>query len=156
MARLAFEENYGVRWVPGTALSMTAPVLAQITAGTDITDFIPKDGLNPGASNNTIDVGHLGTAYDATELGSYGHSLSVTFFKDDIADDAWDLFPRGSRGFLVVSPFVREPVATSKVYIFKCVSQEPQLPSTAANTRQTFTVEFAVQEANMRAVVSAT
>lgn len=155
MARLAFEENYAVMWVPVVAV-LAAPTVAELAAGTDVTDFIPKDGFNPGASNNTIDIGHLGTAYDATEIGSYGHSLSVTFFKDDVDDAAWDLFTRGARGHLVVSPFSNAPVATDVVYVFKCAAQEPQLPSTAANTRQTFTVEFAVQEATMRGVVSAT
>lgn len=152
MARLVFEDNYGVYWATSVA-AINAPTGAEIVAAEDITDFIPKDGFNPGASNNTVDVGHLGTAYDATEIGSYGHNLSVTMFKDDEDDDAWDLFPRGARGFLIVSPFSRVPGSGDPVYVWKCAAQEPTLPSTAANTRQSFTVEFAVQDADMRAVV---
>ena len=154
MSRIVFEANYAISWVP-TVADISSVTTTELDTGTDITDFVPKDGFNPGGTSNTVDVGHLGTAYDATEIGSYGHALSVTFFKDDVNDDAWDLFPRATRGYLVVSPFNRTPVTGDTLYVWKCASQEPTLPSTASNTRQSFTVDFAVQDANMRSVVAA-
>lgn len=164
MARIVFEEQYRVRFVP-TITNKAAPTVAQLTAGTDITSLVAKDGVNFGTSENVVDTSDISTAFDSQTIGSWGASLTLTFFKDDGTDTAWDLFPRGTSGFIVIAPFgfggpagtkTSSPIAGDKLYVFPIVAQQPQLSPSAANERQTFTSTFpSTSEPEYRAVTAA-
>lgn len=159
MSRLVFEENYHVYVLPTQPANPDSPTMTEITAGDDITSFIPKDGFNPGVSNNRVSAGDLSTAFDAELMGSHGAQLSVTAFMDDEdgANDAFDTFGvRGFEGAFVVC--WRGPAAPGEpAFVWPDVeSGSPMLPTTAANERQTFTAEFANRaEPEYHAVVSA-
>jgi hypothetical protein len=160
MARLVFEERYRIRFVP-TLTNKAAPTVAQITAGTDITTLVAKDGVNYGTSENKVSTSDIASAFDSETIGSWGASLQLTFFKDDATDTAWDLFVRGLAGFIVIAPFGfkganNAPLAADKVYVFPVVTQQPQLAASAANEHQTFMTSFAVTSPpDYRAVVAA-
>jgi hypothetical protein len=160
MARLAFEENYRLRFVP-TITNKAAPTVAQITAGTDITTLVSKDGVQYGTSENKVSTADIATAFDSETIGSWGASLQLTFFKDDVSDTAWDLFVRGLVGFIVIAPYGftganNTPAAANKVYVFPVITQQPQIAPSAANERQTFMSSFAVTSPpEYRAVVAA-
>lgn len=162
MARIVFEENYAVYWLDTAPSNPAAPTVAELTAGTDITAYIPKDGFAPGVSNNRVAAGDLSTAFDAEIMGSHGAQLSVTAFMDDGAtNEAFDTFGvRGATGAFVAIWDGGGPVASSKCFVWPYVEAgSPQLPTTAANERQTFTAEFAVggdgSEPNYHAAVAA-
>lgn len=146
MARLVFEENYKVYWLDAAPADPAAPTVAEITAGTDVTSFIPKDGFAPGVTNNRVSAGDLSTAFDAEIMGSHGAQLQVTAFMDDGTNTAFDTFGvRGATGCFVAIWDGGGPVASSKAFVWPYVeSGTPSLPTTAANERQTFTAEFAV------------
>jgi hypothetical protein len=151
--QLVFEENYAVHFCPVIA-AMESPTVAEINAGIDVTELLTKDGVNPGSSNNKVAAGNLATAFDAEIMGSHGANLSMKYFKDNEDDIAWDLFPRLTSGYYVVSPF-GPAIAGAPVYVWKVQTGEPTLPSSAANERQTFTSECAVQKSELYAQVAA-
>ena len=150
MARIVFEEKYKVIFAP-TVASVSAPTVANLTAGEDLTAFVPKDGVQPGVGNNRVSTAAIDTKFDSEIMGSWGSQLAITFFKDDTADDAWDALPRGTTGYIVILPFggsgvAGAPAASDPAYVWPVESGAPNLPQSAANERQTFTIEFAVTD----------
>lgn len=159
MARLVFEENYKVYWLDTAPADPAAPTVTEITAGTDITPFIPKDGFNPGTSNNRVAAGDLSTAFDAEVMGSHGSQLTVSSFMDDGAgsNTAFDTYGvRGATGAIVVC-WRAAAAADEPCFVWPDVEAgSPILPTTAANERQTFDAEFAVRaEPDYHATVAA-
>lgn len=146
MARIVFEEKYSVYWLATSPANPAAPTVAELTAGTDVTSYIPKDGFAPGVSNNRVAAGDLSTAFDAEIMGSHGAQLSVTAFMDDTTNTAFDTFGvRGATGAFVAVWDGDGAVIGAKAFVWPYVEAgSPSLPTTAANERQTFTAEFAV------------
>jgi hypothetical protein len=146
MPRIVFEENYEVYWLDAAPADPAAPTVAELTAGDDITSYIPKDGFAPGVSNNRVAAGDLSTAFDAEIMGSHGAQLSVTAFLDDTTNTAFDTFGvRGATGAFVAIWDGGGAAAGSKAFVWPYVEAgSPTLPTTAANERQTFTADFAV------------
>lgn len=147
MARLVFEENYHVYMLATPPADPEAPTMAEINAGDDITDYIPKDGFAPGVSNNRVPAGSLATSFDGELMGSHGAQLAITAFMDDQngANDAFDTFGvRGWTGAFVVT-WRAAAAAGEPAFVWPYVEAgSPGLPTTAANERQTFNAEFAV------------
>lgn len=142
-----------------TVTNVAAPTVAQLTAGTDITTFLTKDGLNIALSQNTVDNTSLAETFDAQLVGSWGGSLTLTFKRDASADTAWDLFEHGDVGYIVVRRGVAHAgafAASDKVEVYPVQSGEPVPNATAANAQATATVTFAVTaQPDLHAVVAA-
>lgn len=162
MSRYPFEEFTKVVWVPGAAgiANMAAPTLAEIAAGTDITCFLTKDGLNPGGSTNKVDQGTLCNRVDGQTVGSVGYDMSLKGYRDNGAggDDFWDLAVWGSEGFLVVRrgiPFATAFAAGQKVEVYQSQMGEPVPASSAANANQALDLAMAVADAEIKATVAA-
>lgn len=155
MARYGTEENVTLWWVP-TIADIAAPTVAEITAGTDITCEFAE--FTPGVTQNNIDTSGYCSRVDSEVVGTVGYSLSIDFYRDDTDDTAWELFSWGLEGHLVWREGVAyDPDATAadKVSVWQAQSGEKQIAATAKNTRRTFTVGFAVQAAELDAVVAA-
>ena len=156
MPSLVYEENTKVVYLPTIAAVDLEPTVAEIAAGTDVTSYITKDGINEGASNNRVASGTIDTAFDAEEPGSYGFQLSLTAERDDTDDDFFDLFVRGLRGYILISD-TASVAATEKCRVYPVAAMSPEFPASAANTKKTVTVPFAVTAPpNLRAVIAAT
>lgn len=147
MARLVFDDNYTVLWMdtpPADAASITQ---AEVTAATDVTKWITKDGFAPGVTNSRVAAGDLSTTFDAELMGTHGAQLSVTAYLDDVdaSNVAYDTFGvRGTTGAFVVA-WTGSTAAAAPAFVWPYVEAgSPSLPTTAANERQTFTQEFAV------------
>lgn len=157
MSKIVFEENYHVYWLDAAPANTAAPTVAEITAGDDITAFIPKDGFSPGVTNNRVSAADLSTAFDAEIMGSHGAALSVTAFMDDTTNTAFESFGvRGTTGTIVVC-WRGAAAALEPAFVWPDVEAgSPSLPTTAANERQTFTIEFAVRvEPDYHAAIAA-
>lgn len=162
MARYPFEEFTRVHWVPGEAgiANIAAPTVAEINAGTDITCFLTKDGLNPGGSTNKVDSAGLCSRVDSQTVGSVGYDFSLKLFRDNAVggDDAWDLAVWGSEGYLVVRrgvPYATAFAAGQKVEVYDAQMGEPVPAGSAANANQNFTLGLAIQAVNLKATVAA-
>lgn len=156
MSRLVHEGNTKIFWLTTIAASDLEPTAAEITAGTDITAFVTKDGLSTPQNQNMVDSATLNEVFDAQRVGSWGGSLQLTMFRDDTTETGgWDLVVYGTEGYIVVSRF-GAPVATDVVEVYPAEMHNPVMAPTAANEMQRFTATLAVTaEPNLRAVVAA-
>lgn len=147
MSQVVFDAVTRVYWVPGYdgITDINEPEHDEITAGTDITEFVTKDGLTFGSTNNRVPVGNLATAFAGEIFGTYGYQLSLKMFRDDENDTAWDMFPRKSRGYLVICPF-GPPEVSERAHVFKVECGQRELQNSAENERQTFVLPFAAPE----------
>jgi hypothetical protein len=146
-----------VSWVV-TLSSVSAPTAVQLTAGTDITELITKDGLAISLTQNNVENTSLAETFDSQLVGSWSGDPSLTFKRDNAADTAWDLFEWGAVGFLVVRrglAYTTAYAAAQDVEVYPAQAHEPIPNNTAANAQATATVKFAITEQpNLHAVVA--
>lgn len=144
MARLPYEERVKIWFVP-TLTDPASPSLAEITAGTELTTFVAKDGFNPGVTNNTMDTAGIDSAFDAVEPGSFGAALTLTCFRDDTTDTAFLTLVRDARGHIVVGNDSPTGIAVGDIVdVYQVAMQTPVMQASATNTAQRFNAEAAV------------
>lgn len=160
MSRLVFDGNYKVYWLDTAPVAPAAPTIAEITAGTDITSFIPKDGFKPGASNNRVSGGSLDESFLDESMGTWSSQLSVDYYLDGVTADNdahATLGVRGATGAIVAIWDGAGNASGAKAYVWPDVEAGTPIPAdTAENARQKATAEFAVRQApEFHAVVAA-
>lgn len=159
MSRLVFDGNYKVIWLDVAPTDAAAPTIAELTAGTDVTSFIPKDGFKPGVSNNRVSGGALDELFADESMGTWSSQLAVDYYMDKVTADntAHDTFVQGATGALVAIWDGGGVVANSKCYVWPSVECGQPIPAaTAENARQKSTAEFACQvQPNFHALVHA-
>lgn len=147
MTRRTHEEFTRTWWATSIA-SKTAPTVAELAAGTDISAFIPKDGLKVGSTNNAVRNDDITSAFMPEIPGSYGNKVTLTCFRDDASDTAWTLFlTRNTAGFIVVRRMLAVTTAAAigqKVEVYPASTGQPVLADTAENERVKFDVELFV------------
>jgi hypothetical protein len=155
MARTVSEGKVKVYFCPAVA-DIEAPTEGEINAGTNLTPYVAKDGVDTPANQNMVDSATIEEAFDAQRVGSWGGSVTLTMFRDDEDEtDSYDLITYGLAGFLVISRF-GAPEAGSPVEVYPVEAHQPTTVPTSANAMQRFTAPFAVtSEPAMRAVVAA-
>ena len=156
-AKIPFEEWTRVSWVT-TIADMAEPSPTEMGAGTDITCFLTKDGLNPGGSTNSIDAGTLCNKVDGQVAGSISYQATLKGYRYVAGDDDfWDLCAHGTAGYLVVRRGVAYSTAWANgqaVEVYKAQMGEPIPASSAANAMQTFEVGLFVEDADLKAAVT--
>lgn len=146
MARLPYEGRVKVHYI-ATIADEAAPTEAEITAGTDLTTFITKDGVNPGTTNNRIDTAGIDSAFDSQIHGSWGAEFQLTCMRDDTADTAWTTLQRGTQGYLLVGYDSAAGVsAGDTVQVWPVEFGTPLMQPSAANTVQMFVADVAIAE----------
>jgi hypothetical protein len=160
MARYVYEGYTRVQWVT-TIADIGEPTVAELNAGTDITNFVTKDGVNTPQNQNMVDSATIAETFDAQLVGSWGGALELTMFRDAVAadDDAWTLFVYGTNGFLVIRRGIAVATATAaaqRVEVYPAQMHQPIMQPSAANEQQRFVVSCAVTAApDLKAVVAA-
>lgn len=152
-----FEEYTRVSLVPAIA-DISAPTAAELDAGTDITCFLTKDGLNPGGSTNGVDSGSLCNRVDSQVAGSVAYQATLRGFRYWDEDDFWDACAWGTNTHLVVrrgAPYDTAWTAGQPAEVYKVQMGEKIPASSAANTLQTFEVSLFVDNADLDATVAA-
>lgn len=157
MARFVYDGNFEVYFLPSAIADASAPSLAAVTAGTNLTGFVPKDGFNPAVTNNRVQGGDLSTLFVDESMGTYSSAMTIDCYHDDTADTAYDTIGvKGTTGAIVV---VRKgPAAVgSKCDVWPDVEFGNPIPvQTAANAQQKFKADVAVRkEPNFHAVMVA-
>lgn len=158
MTRRTHEEFTRIWWVTSIA-TKSAPTVAEIGAGTDISAFVPKDGLKVGSTNNKVKNDDITTAFMSEIPGSYGNALTLTCFRDDTTDTAWTLFQtRNTAGFLVVRRMLAVTtavIAAQKVEVYPVATGQPTIHDTAENERVKFGVDLMVSSTPVLAATMA-
>lgn len=149
MARYAHEGFTRVAWVV-TIASKTAPTTGELNAGTLLSSFTTKDGVNPGLTANFVDSATIEETFDAQGVGSYGGTLELTGFRDNSSDTFWNLVVYGTAGFVVVRRGIAVATAwtsTQKVEVYPAQMHEPLPAASAANEQVKFKATFAITSA---------
>lgn len=158
MSAYVHEGMTKVALVP-TIANISAPTVAELTAGTDITELLTKDGLQISLNQNYADNSSLAGRFDAQVVGSFGGNPTLVFKRDNVTDTAWDLFTWGTNTNLVVrrgQPYGEAWAAADKVEAYPIQTHEPVPNNTAANAQATATVGTAVtSQPDLHAVVAA-
>jgi hypothetical protein len=160
MSRFVHEGYTKVAFVP-TVADISEPTVAELGAGTELTELMPKDGLGINFSQNMVDNASLADTFDAQLVGSWGGSITLTGFRDnvDADDDFWNLASHGTNGFLVVRRGIADSTAwtaAQTVEVYPVQLHQPFVGSTAANEQVRFTLAAAVtSEPNLSATVAA-
>lgn len=158
MSAYVHEGMTKVAWVL-TITNVSAPTVAELTAGTDISVTLTKDGLNISLSQNYVDNTSLAETFDSQLVGSWGGTSSLTFRRDNVTDTAWDTFDWGETGYLVVrrgEAYDGAWAAADKVEVYPAQMGMPVPNATAANAQATATVGMAfTSQPDLHAVVAA-
>jgi hypothetical protein len=146
MARQVYEGKTNVYWL--TSLSnKNAPTVAEITAGVALTNFVSKDGVEVNINSNNVDSATIADTFDAQVTGSWGADVTITMFRDNTADTAWNTCVYGTNGFLVIDRFRASGVLPSvgnKVEVYPAQMHQPSPENSASNQVVRFTEKFAV------------
>jgi len=154
---IAYENNLKVKWVT-TIADPTAPTTLELSAGDDLTPYIPVSGVDRPSQQNQASLAMLDDAFISESPGTWSVGpINLTFVRDPANEDAthpWQLFSYGTAGFLVISPNDSFDSA-DEVSVYTVTSHEPAEMPSAENTKQQFTVSFPVSSFERRATVAA-
>lgn len=156
MAKTTSEGKVKVYFLP-TVASESAPTVANIAAGTNITPFLPTSGVAVEWTQNNASIPMMDEAFTPEQIGTESASIALTFTRDEVVadDDAFALFDRGLQGFLLISRF-GAPVATKVVEIYPVTGHRAVPLAPAENEFQQARVQLAVHDTpTLDAVVAA-
>lgn len=153
MPRLISNGEVRVWWL--TTVTPTAPTVAQINAGTDITGFVSS--IDTPLDGDAVDASDLSSAFNKTVAGKFGGNVNSTMYRDDTTDTAFNLFPRNTTGYLVIRRFggsTTAPAAAQKVDVWNLRVITRSDAALEDNTVQAFTANFAaLNEPNIAVAV---
>lgn len=132
---------------PGIASATLAPTAAEITGGVDLTPFLMS--LNASSQGNQVPTPSFDTLFETSITGTSQATFTADFYRDDAADTAWTTFPRGTKGYVVVSRFGgsgtdQKPIAGDVVEVWPVEVVSRTAASMQNNAVQTFSVTCAV------------
>lgn len=160
MARLIPNENTWVGFVPDSGITnVHAPTAAQVSAAQEVTSFLIS--LNASSRGNTVPTPAFDTLFETSTAGTSAATFDADFYRDDENDDAWELLPRGTRGYFIISRFGgkglnNKPIATDEVEVWPVMVTSRTMANMSNNTVLTFTASCAViEEPDEESVVSA-
>lgn len=140
----------------------SAPTVAELGAGVNITPFVKRGGLSTPSSANLADDSDLSSKYNKTGRGTYGgQPITLNMYRDNATDTAWSTFPDGTTGHIVIGRFGGSGAAgvfaaTDDVEVWPIEVASREMDDAASNERTSFTVTCAVPaEPEMDAVVAA-
>jgi hypothetical protein len=148
MARIIPNENTWVGFAAAGAITnISAPTAAQVAAATDLTGFVIS--LNASSRGNTVPTPSFDSLFETSAPGTSAASFDIDLYRDDDDDAAWDLLPRGTEGFFIISRFGGTgtdnlPIATDVVEIWPVTVTSRTMANMSSNTVLTFTVSCAV------------
>lgn len=143
------------------ASTTLVPIAAEITAATELTDFIIS--LTANSQGNAVPTPKLKTMFETSIPGTSTATFSAEMYRDSVSanDTAWNMLPRNTSGVFYISRFGGtgaglKPIATDKVEVWPVRVISRAGSAMSSNTAQTFTLTCSVpQEPNENATVGA-
>lgn len=149
MARKGSVGEIKVWYVP-TIASVAAPTTTEITAGTDLTAYLRRDGIQTPNPGTTIDSSDLGSLQNKSLPGSYGgDNVTIQAYRDDTTDTAWTTLARGTSGYILVRRFggsTTNAASSDKVEVYPGAVISREMNGSGDNEAQRFTVLWAVSD----------
>lgn len=139
-----------------TIANTSAPTVAELTAGTDVTPFLST--IDTPLDGDAVDSSDLASAFNKTVAGTYGGNITAEMYRDDTTDTAWTTFDRNTEGYFVIRRFGGSGTAwaisdSAEVYYVRIITKSPT--SLDRNSVQMFSIDAAVlEEPVLNAVVA--
>lgn len=159
MARLIPNESTWVGFSATIAATDLEPTAAEVAAATVLTPLLIS--LNASSQGNTVPTPSFDTLFETSVPGTVSAQFTADFYRDDVDDDAWEAFPRGTTGFIIISRFggsgaANLPVAADEVEVWPITVTSRTMQNMASNQVLMFTLQCSIpEEPNEAAVVSA-
>jgi len=102
MGRVIPNEQTWVGFAASVA-NVNAPTEAEIDGATDVTPSLMS--LNASAQGNVVPTPSFDSLFETSIVGTSQATFTADFYRDDANDFAWELFPRGTRGYFIISRF---------------------------------------------------
>jgi len=112
-------------FVPTIASGTLAPTVAEITAGTDITPYMPRNGFSAPKSHSPIDASDAASRQDKNIPGNISAGeITLIGYRDSVTadDDFYTTLVDDTAGYIVVRPFGGSSIAhaaAQKVDVYK-------------------------------------
>ena len=104
MARIT-PDTYTKIHIVNSISTQSAPTVAELAAGTEVTGFLTPAGLDTPEEGTDADISSIASARDFSVPATIGGDITGEFYRDDTSDDAWDAIPRLQITNLVISRF---------------------------------------------------
>jgi hypothetical protein len=157
MARYANDGMIRIQVVASIS-NIAAPTTAELNAGTDVSNFVTKDGLTVPANQNYVDNSSIAETYDSQVVGSFGGAIGLTGIRDAATDTFWDLVVYGTNTHLVVRRGIARATAyaaSQDVEVYPIQWHEPLPLQTASNEQGRFSAAAAVRsQPNFKSTVA--
>jgi hypothetical protein len=151
MARKGTTGESRAWFVPTIAAPGTGPTVAEITAGTDITPYLTRDGFDAPQSAQTIDASDASSRRDKSIPGNIeAGTVTLKGYRDSVTadDDFYTTLAQDTAGYIVVREFGGSTVAhaaAQKVDIYKGTVQS-RSKQAWGDEAQKVVVTFAVEQ----------
>jgi hypothetical protein len=147
MGRVIPNEQTWVGFATVVASATLAPTAAEVTAAVDLTPFLMS--LNASAQGNQVPTPSFDSLFETSIVGTSQATFTADFYRDDANDDAWTAFPRGTKGFMIISRFGgsgvdQKPVAADLVECWPVEVVSRTAANMQNNAVQTFSITCAV------------
>lgn len=159
MADIPVDGNIRVSWVT-TIANIAAPTVAELNAGTLLTNKITADGLvGFEASTADVDTTALDSTFDTKTIGRDSfEGTMLRLKKQDGTDTVFNLLVRGTAGHVVVRrdiPSATAWAAAQKVEVFPAICGRERNLAPEANTVRRYEVPTPITAApELRATVA--
>jgi hypothetical protein len=158
MARYSIEGLGRLYHVP-TIATVGSPTTTELNAGTDLTTFVPRDGFAPNLTQNVVDISAISDRFDITAIGSEGGSFTLTLYRDNSADTAWNLYVASNvTGYLAWREGIANTTAWTSgqaLMVWPYQAHKPIPVATAQNAGRKFTIMVAITTTPSRNAVVA-
>jgi hypothetical protein len=144
VASLVYDGNIKVTWC-ATIINIAAPTTTELNNGTSLESWIVPDGLDIGLKDASVDTSTLKSVINSAKPGRADYTLAIEYLRDDSSDVAWNLFVRGTVGFLAVRDNLDSSVAWAsgqKVGVYPLTAGSREKSKIAINKRQTAKTQF--------------
>lgn len=94
-------------WYVPTMSDYTAPTVAELAAGTDLSGGIVAGGADFPDPGTTVDASDLSSSFDKQAAGTTGGNQGVLTFhreKPLASDTIYTALPRGTAGYIAIAP----------------------------------------------------
>jgi hypothetical protein len=159
MSRIIPNEQSWIGFTSTRPADLAAPTVAEIAACTDITDFVIS--INAQTQGNTVPTPNIKRKFETNIPGTVQATFTADMYRDDDDDAAWDLFPRDTEGYILISRFGgtgtdNAPAVDQEVEVWPIAVTSRAASNLASNTAQTFTLTCSVpEEPEEEAIVAA-
>lgn len=127
--------------------NVKAPTATEVSAATNLTPFTIS--VTASTQGNTIPTPTLDSLFETSVPGVAQGQFSADFYRDDVTDVAWNLLPRNTKGYMLISRFGGTganymPVINNAIEVWPVIITSRASSALTSNQAQTFSVTAAV------------